>query len=230
MNKKYKGRSFHIDTYDSTNNSFNLTSLALLLDQTPRADQLRKIIIDKSPPTFLQKLPAVVAKRGAPILKRLNPVQQRAVLKALTAKDFLLIQGMPGTGESSFLYCRLVAFCITDFTASLGKTATIVALIELLVALNKTVLLTSHTHSSVDNVCLRLVKQGVNFLRLGSDSKVHASLKSKTEYHVTNGCTSTEQLQEIYNSFVSGLLFKPRLFSGRVFLATLFYLFFFRTS
>lgn len=75
-----------------------MTSLALLLENTPRASELRDIIIDKKPPTFIPKLPSIVAKKGITILKRLNKVQQKAVLKALTANQFFLIKGMPGTG------------------------------------------------------------------------------------------------------------------------------------
>lgn len=39
----------------------------------------------------------------------------------------------------------------------LGKTQTIAALIELLVMLGENVLVTSQTHSAVDNVLIRLV-------------------------------------------------------------------------
>jgi hypothetical protein len=33
----------------------------------------------------------------------LNMCQRRAVLKALAANDYLLIKGMPGTGELNFV-------------------------------------------------------------------------------------------------------------------------------
>jgi DNA replication ATP-dependent helicase Dna2 len=46
------------------------------------------------------------------------------------ANEFVLIKGYPGS----------------------GKTTAIVALIRLIVALGKTVLLTSYTHAAVDNV------------------------------------------------------------------------------
>ncbi|RZC34552.1 DNA replication ATP-dependent helicase/nuclease DNA2 [Asbolus verrucosus] len=180
LNEKYHGKLFHVDTYDTNiTQSFNLTSVALLLENTPRAAQLRNTIIDKTAPTFASKLPSVVAKKGGPILRRLNHVQQKAVLKALCAKEFLLIKGMPGT----------------------GKTATIVALVQLLLELNKTVLITSHTHSAIDNICIRLQKYGIEFLRLGSESRIDKNLKSRSEASLTKGCTTPEQLQETYNSF-----------------------------
>ena len=56
-------------------------------------------------------------------------------MQVLTAQDYALILGMPGTGKS---------------------TITIACLIEYLVALEKTVLLSSYTHSAVDNILLKL--------------------------------------------------------------------------
>lgn len=69
-------------------------------------------------------------KPGKQILRPLNRVQQRAIFKTLMANDYVLIKGYPGS----------------------GKTTAIVALIRLIVALGKTVLLTSYTHAAVDNV------------------------------------------------------------------------------
>ncbi|KAK9881525.1 hypothetical protein WA026_016406 [Henosepilachna vigintioctopunctata] len=178
LKKKHPLEQFHIDTYESANShSFNQTSLTLLLESSPRADQLRRIIIDKLPPTFLDKLPKVVASKGIPILKRLNKVQQRAVLKAIAANDFLLIKGMPGT----------------------GKTSTIVALIQLLTELGKSVLLTSHTHSAVDNVCEKLLKLNVDFLRLGTQARISDSLGLHSEHYRTKDCKTPEELMDVYN-------------------------------
>ncbi|KAJ8924803.1 hypothetical protein NQ315_000957 [Exocentrus adspersus] len=179
LSKKYKNHSFHIDSYDATNiQSFNLTSLTLLMELTDRAEKLRRIIIEKVPPTFKSRLPKVIGTKGRVILKRLNVVQQRAVLRAIAANDYFLIIGMPGT----------------------GKTATVVALIQLLVELGKSVLITSHTHSAVDNVCLRLVTYGVKVLRLGSETRIHPSLKEYSEYTLTKDCTTPEQFEAVYNS------------------------------
>lgn len=168
--------------YDSnTIQSFNQSNLTLLLQQSERADELRQIIIEKRLPTFETKLSKIIITKGAAILKRLNNVQQRAVLKALAAKDYLLIKGMPGT----------------------GKTETIVALIQLLESLGKTVLLTSHTHTAVDNVCLRLIKYGVKLMRLGSNMRIDSNLKPFSEHTLTENCTTTEKLELVYKTPVS---------------------------
>lgn len=88
---------------------------------------------------------------------------------------------------------------------NLGKTATIVALIQLLVELDKTVLITSHTHSAIDNICTRLQKFKVDFIRLGSQSKIADNLKPHSEASLTEKCTTPEEMDKVYNSFVSGL-------------------------
>ena len=68
------------------------------------------------------------------ILNDLNVDQRKAVTKVLSAQDYALVLGMPGT----------------------GKTTTIAFLVRILVSLGKSVLLTSYTHSAVDNILLKL--------------------------------------------------------------------------
>ena len=53
-----------------------------------------------------------------------------------------------------------------------GKTTAIAAIIQYLVEQRKSVLLTSYTHSAVDNVLLKLKTNQVPFLRLGNTQKV----------------------------------------------------------
>lgn len=98
--QNYKEQTFIIDKHDSqSGNVFNFTNLGLLLDDTERSAQLRKIIIEKEPPTYHKVLPKIIATEGAEILKQLNAVQRAAVLKALTTQSFMLIKGLPGTGK-----------------------------------------------------------------------------------------------------------------------------------
>ncbi|KAF2883992.1 hypothetical protein ILUMI_22190 [Ignelater luminosus] len=179
LSKRYFNSTFHLDTYNSSiSQTFNMTNLSLLLEPSEEAKKLREIIIDKKSPTFNNKLPKIVATKGTPILRPLNTMQQRAILKALSSNDYLLIKGMPGT----------------------GKTATIVSLVQLLVEINKSVLITSHTHSAVDNVCVRLQERGINILRLGVESKINPKLHMFSEHVVTKHCVMPQQLDEIYNN------------------------------
>ena len=58
------------------------------------------------------------------------------------------------------------------YVVRVGKTSTIVALIRVLVRLNHSVLLTSYTHSAVDNILLKLKQVILNRRPPGSCSGV----------------------------------------------------------
>ncbi|XP_011868941.1 PREDICTED: DNA replication ATP-dependent helicase/nuclease DNA2 isoform X2 [Vollenhovia emeryi] len=127
--------------------------------------------------TFAEKLPRSVVSTSAGIIGDLNENQQRAVLKAVAAHEYVLIKGMPGT----------------------GKTQTLVALIELLQELGSSVLITAHTHSAVDNVLLKLLERNIDFLRLGSTRQIHPLLTCKSEEYAIASCDSPEELEALYN-------------------------------
>ena len=193
--------NFHLDTYDSTSaHCFNFTNLSLLLDCTEKADRLRKFVIERHPPSFSKAIQKSVADTIMPVLKTLNKVQQKAVLMALTCNDYLLIRGMPGTGI--FENCFTIKHSFGNLFLP-GKTATIVAIIRILFTLNQTVLITSHTHSAVDNVCIKLKKHGINVLRLGSEGKIHPSLHEMSEYARIKNCSTAKDLEAAYLSAVS---------------------------
>ncbi len=76
--------------------------------------------------------------------------------RTLMAEDYVLLRGMPGT----------------------GKTTLIVALVRTMAAMGKSVLLTSYTHSAVDNILLKLKERqeeagesAGGFLRIGRLSR-----------------------------------------------------------
>lgn len=145
------------------------------------------IIIDRNAPTYTKVLPKVISTSGRSILNELNPIQRSAVLKALTVNDYLLLKGLPGT----------------------GKTQTLTAIIRLHVMMGKSVLITSHTNSAVDNLLMRLMKSdaSMKFIRLGSVSRTRAELIEFSENRLTADCRTAEALAAVYSSYVS---FKPR--------------------
>ncbi|XP_065203752.1 DNA replication ATP-dependent helicase/nuclease DNA2 isoform X2 [Planococcus citri] len=156
---------------------FNTSSLLLLFENTAPAYNLRSVIIDSVIPSFTSQVACSVQDHS--ILRTLNETQKNAILNTLRADHYTLIKGMPGT----------------------GKTATVVALVKLLVSLNYSVLITSHTHSAVDNILLRLKDSEVDFLRLGSYVRVHDSLKNYCEDHVLekHNFKTVEDLENFYN-------------------------------
>ena len=68
------------------------------------------------------------------VFSGLNADQKQAVELCLSAKDYVILRGMPGT----------------------GKTTTIACVVKIMEALGKSVLITSYTHTAVDNILLKL--------------------------------------------------------------------------
>lgn len=109
-------------------------------------ERRRRSIVDNEAPTFME-----LNQDEADIIpSNLNSDQRLAVEKVLSANDYSLIMGMPGT----------------------GKTTTIAEILKALVKAGKKVLLTSYTHSAVDNILLKVKDSGLNILRLGNRDKV----------------------------------------------------------
>jgi hypothetical protein len=88
----------------------------------------------------------------------LNSDQVGAVCKVLNARDYAIVLGMPGT----------------------GKTATIAALVSILVKRGKSVLITAGTHAAVDHLLLHCKRNGIAFLRLGQPDLVHPDIREHT--------------------------------------------------
>jgi hypothetical protein len=104
----------------------------------------------------------------------MNPGQQQAVMKALSAQDYVLLLGMPGS----------------------GKTSTIAFIVRLFIARGARVLITSYTHSAVDNILEKLKFAGVPCAligRLGSRSSIRETVQ---EY-----CFDTESCHSDVHSF-----------------------------
>ncbi|XP_021061522.1 DNA replication ATP-dependent helicase/nuclease DNA2 [Mus pahari] len=161
-----------------------LGNLSKLMESTDLSKRLRELIIDFREPQFIAYLSSVLPHDAkdtvANILKGLNKPQRQAMKRVLLSKDYTLIVGMPGT----------------------GKTTTICALVRILSACGFSVLLTSYTHSAVDNILLKLAKFKVGFLRLGQSHKVHPGIQMFTEEEIcrSRSIASLAHLEELYNS------------------------------
>ncbi|XP_023571959.1 DNA replication ATP-dependent helicase/nuclease DNA2 isoform X1 [Octodon degus] len=161
-----------------------LGNLSKLMENTQPSKRLRELIIDFWEPQFIPYLSSVLPHDAkdtvASILKGLNKPQRQAMKKVLLSKDYTLIVGMPGT----------------------GKTTTICSLVRILYACGFSVLLTSYTHSAVDNILLKLAKFKIGFLRLGQTQKVHPDIHKFTEEEIcrSKSIKSLSVLEELYNS------------------------------
>ncbi|KAI5617418.1 DNA replication ATP-dependent helicase/nuclease DNA2 isoform X1 [Silurus asotus] len=162
--------------------STHLGNLCMLMENSPNSERLRQLIVEFKPPQFIDSLSSVLPREAkdavANILKGLNKPQKQAMKKVLLSQDYTLIVGMPGT----------------------GKTTTICTLVRILHACSFSVLLTSYTHSAVDNILLKLKKFKVSFLRLGRAQKVHRDIMPFTEeQNRARGINTLEQLEDLYN-------------------------------
>lgn len=160
---------YHIDKEESASmfgTSFSNLAQLFVSQDSMHSHHLRQLIIDLQPPRFIT--PTCKRLQGAlhcvqslrtsqmkadcfpsclsDILSPLNSDQLRAMEKVLSSSDYALILGMPGT----------------------GKTLTIACIVQVLVECGKRVLLTSYTHSAVDNVLIKLQKVGGQLRFLGS--------------------------------------------------------------
>nr|ODN98785.1 DNA replication ATP-dependent helicase Dna2 [Cryptococcus depauperatus CBS 7855] len=105
----------------------------------------RRLIVHQDPPAFESSWRPLPEE----IPTSLNSDQRKAMESVLTARDYTLILGMPGT----------------------GKTSTIAEIIRALVNRGKSVLLTSYTHSAVDTILMKLADAEFGRLRLGNIDK-----------------------------------------------------------
>ncbi|KAN0069760.1 DNA replication factor Dna2 domain containing protein [Elaphomyces granulatus] len=115
--------------------------------------QLRKLIIEGQAPSFKQA--SAVCELPNITKANLNADQKQVIEKVMGARDYALVLGMPGT----------------------GKTTTISHIIRVLVAQGKSVLLTSYTHTAVDNILLKIRDDNIRILRLGATAKIHPEVQ-----------------------------------------------------
>ena len=139
---------------------------------------LRKLIIEGVPPTFGSVPPSTNGPKSGSQAS-LNVDQRNAIERVMTAKDYALVLGMPGT----------------------GKTTTIAHIIRALAAQGKSILLTSYTHTAVDNILLKIRNDGIGILRLGAVAKVHPEVQGFADLAGIPK-TTVEELKESYSKQV----------------------------
>ena len=137
---------------------------------------LRRLIVEGVPPTFSKKpIPRDIIHAAAKT--SLNVDQQNAIEKVMQAKDYALVLGMPGT----------------------GKTTTIAQIIRTLAAQGKSILLTSYTHTAVDNILLKIRDSGIGILRIGAIAKVHPEVQEFADL-ASVPKTTVDELEKSYSN------------------------------
>jgi superfamily I DNA and/or RNA helicase len=139
---------FDNNSYDEMQNAIKQASL---LKEKPEG-RLINILTGEQAPAFADQV-------NYDSLTGLNPSQQSAVQKILSAQDLAVIHGPPGT----------------------GKTTTLVRAIKALIAQNKEqILVVAPSNTAVDLLSEKLSNEGLNVLRIGNPARVSDKLMSFT--------------------------------------------------
>jgi DNA replication ATP-dependent helicase Dna2 len=142
-------------------------NLLTLMSPHPIHTKLREQIVYSAPPTFT----TTSTKGNVLDESAMNDDQKKAVNTVLSANDFALILGMPGT----------------------GKTTTIAQIIKALLVEKKSILLTSFTHTAVDNIILKIrdLTPTGSILRLGAPAKINPRVQEFCLLASTNPSRTT---------------------------------------
>lgn len=177
--KKSSGKTilYRIDK-DEFSNGLALVrnNLVTLMSSHPIHTKLRQQIVFNSKPNF--RSPSHLPSLTPSQLGEMNEDQRAAVDKAMSAQDYALILGMPGT----------------------GKTSTIAHIIQALLAEDKTILLTSFTHTAVDNILVKIrdIVPPDSILRLGVLAKINPEVQEFCQL----AATPRKTIEEIEGAFI----------------------------
>ena len=149
----------------------------------PALKRLREILIEGKPPRMACHYRAMEAllndcpnthssllRAVRALVSRCNADQTAAILHCFNSEDVAIVQGLPGTGKTTII--------------------TIIVLISVLK--NQRVLLSSHTHTAIDNVLIKLLPYrwvvvipslaDLPTLRIGDYSRLHPSVR---QFHLS---------------------------------------------
>jgi DNA replication ATP-dependent helicase Dna2 len=151
--------------------------IQIMDDNIYKARDLRALIVEGRAPVF-RPVTTIDLPRSSQM--SMNSDQQAAVAKVMSAKDYALVLGMPGT----------------------GKTTTIAHIIRTLVDQGKSVLLTSYTHTAVDNILLKMRDDKIGILRLGASAKIHPEVRE----FATLAAEPKDSVEELEESWMKPLV------------------------
>lgn len=99
------------------------------------------------------------------------------VLRAKQAQDLFIVIGPPGTGKTSYALVNILKESLLDDTVS--------------------VLIVSYTNRAVEEICMKLIKEGIDFVRVGHEHSCTEHFD--TSYLLKNKIKELSNAQEIKN-------------------------------
>ena len=169
--------SYRIDKDEFSNGMATVRNnlISLMAKEVFGSQPLRRLIIENAAPIFRSR-PSSYSLGDSVSQASLNVDQRDAIEKVMSAKDYALVLGMPGT----------------------GKTTTIAHIIRALTAQGKSVLLTSYTHTAVDNILLKIRHDNIGVFRLGATAKVHPDVQEFADL-AGSPMKSIEEIKQAYS-------------------------------
>lgn len=115
-----------------------------------------------------------------------SPMFNELVLGAMQANDYYIVIGPPGTGKTSFGMLNILK--------------------ETLSYPDKSILLLSFTNRAVDEICSKLVKDGIEFIRIGSELSCPKVYKDYLLENKVSQCANAKEIKH--------MLMSTRVFAG----------------
>lgn len=142
-----------------------------------------------------------------PVPAELTPEQQDIFRKALSAEDYFLLWGPPGTGKTSMMLKHLVAYLLDNT--------------------NENILLLAYTNRAVDEICeaLESIRQDIrrHYLRIGSRYSTAPRFQEQLLSAKTAQVSTRQELKDVIDSHriivgtVSSIVSKPELLQLKAF-------------
>jgi ATP-dependent RNA/DNA helicase IGHMBP2 len=147
----------------------NALKLASTLREKKNDAQLIKILTGENAPTFRSDVPSFANNK-------LNPSQQKAVEKIISANELAIVHGPPGTGKTTVL---------------------VQAVKELVKQEHRQVLVVAPSNTAVDLLSEKMAEEGLNVVRVGNPSRVSDRLMSLTLDSKVAGHNNTKELKKL---------------------------------
>lgn len=157
---------------DSTESSFATLyrSVYSILDTIPKR---RQLLLGQRKPRINTELSLL----GDYSIDGKSPHFNKLILLAKQAQDYFLLVGPPGTGKTSFGMRNI--------------------LMEELSSSNEGVLLVSYTNRAIDEICSKLVEEGLDFLRISSPNACPPSYQTYLLNERAKRCVSIKEVEEL---------------------------------
>lgn len=184
LQKSLEDEVFRIDqmgvsSYSFSSNFSNI--LRLMIPEDEIAANLRRTIIDLEGAKLSGNLSTEIVKHGKKILKPLTRTQKTTIISILASKTFSLIS-----------YKSTIDLEI--------KMNVITCLVQMIRALDMTVLVTAYSNSNLDEIMTDLKTKGLDVVRIGNKSRADATIADRTDEELTKEMETVAELSSFYES------------------------------